>query len=284
MPGVNALLTKVLGTYNIGYEDYRTQTHEMPFTHPLYMRSWPPVGIVMHYTEGMIDMKNLVTTWLTKSPMPPSHLCITSTGKVGYFVSLDYADRATENTNKHISIEFQAAKNSDITDAQIHTASLIYAFLHNVYDMPFAEASSRGEKGLSHHAVFVDASNPDGHATCPGPAIIARKPAIIARAKAYVHQLNMGTTAHGSWWVRVPGSLYTYKFGDGSVSWLDVANGMKGAGTWKQDSKSGEVRITWDKSKTIEKWTTVTATAASGTVTYEGESPIQLTATRKTDD
>lgn len=280
MPGINAMLTRVLNLYGVGVEDYSTQAHSIPGMSPLYGRSWNPVGIVMHNTDGLIEMKNMVPSWARKKLPPPSHLGIHQNGTVAYFVRLDFADRATEHTNKHISIEFQAVHNGDLTDAQLYSAGLVYAFLHNIYGIPFTVASTREQAGLAHHALFVDANNPEGHFTCPGPAIIGRKQDVIDRAKAYAVQMDMGSTPIGFWWARIPGYVWLYQFKvDQTVTWKDPYNGENGTGTWKQ--VSSEVRISWKGSKTIEKWTKIEGANAEGTVKYEGETEQNLTAMRK---
>jgi hypothetical protein len=279
---VNALLTSVLSANSVTVADFTGATHAIPMGAPLYLRSWNPVGVVMHNTSGLIALENMAGDWATKSPPPPSHLAIAQSGTVAYFVKLNYADRATENTNKHISIEFQAVENGDITGDQITSAAIIYGFLHDVYGVEFSIARSAAEKGLAHHSLFVDASNPQAHANCPGSAIVARKQEIIDRAKTFAASIDLGNEPTGRWGVRVSGWYWIYQFSaEGGVTWRDPYNGMTGSGTWK--SAGSKLSLAWKGSKTIETWDLpLSATAQTGQCQMEGEPLYALSAMRIT--
>jgi len=281
-PNVNALLSNALRSNAIAVLDYTSQTHAIPMKSPLYQRSWNPVGVVMHNTSGLIALENMAGDWATRANPPPSHLAIDQSGRVAYFVRLNYADRATENTNKHISIEFQAEANGGITEAQLKSAAVIYGFLHDVYGMEFAIASKKDEKGLAHHSLFVDPTNPEAHANCPGAAIVARKAEIIELAKKIAASINFGDEPTGAWDVRVSRWYWIYQFSaDGSVTWRDPYNGRNGAGTW--NSNGTQISFKWKNSKTVETWDIPFKTdPRTGSCEMEGEPRYDVIAARRT--
>ncbi len=272
-PNVNDVFKQTLRDNNIGYEDYTSGIHGLNYEYPLYNRPGNAIGIVMHNTSGMILLANLVGTWKSKEPHPPpSHLAIDQTGRVGLYVKLEYADRATENTNKHISIEFQAVENGDITDQQVATGAVIAAFMNVVYGMRLEVAESRTASGLAHHSMFVDKSNPDGHANCPGLLIIAKKKAILEKATAVASKMSFSNEPAGRWRVKVAHWVWNYTFSlDGKVVWLDPFNNETGEGTWAIDAKLNVIVFTWKNSKSTETWNLpLVATAQKGKTTIEG--------------
>lgn len=281
MSSTNQLLTAALQAQNIKVLDKSAEIHAIPFGSPLYRRNWDPIGIVMHNTDGLILLENLASIWALSASPPPSHLGIDQSGRVAYYVRLEYADRATENTNKHISIEFQAVRNGDITSDQIKSAAVIYAFLHDVYGIEFAIANSRTDKGLAHHSLFVDPGNPKGHFFCPGDKIIAQKPEIIALARHLSPTINFGDDPTGVWTVKVDRFVWTYEFrSDGLVQWRDPFNGRSGYGLWTR--AASEIRINWNDSKTKEHWDIPFSEAHTGECAMEGEPTHIIQASRKT--
>lgn len=254
VPDVNALLKKALDENGVGVEDYSPQIHALKYKFPLYLRPGNPIGIVMHNTSGMILLPNLVGTWKSKEPSPPpSHLAIDASGRVGRFVRLQYADRATENTNRHLSIEFQAVENGDITEAQIRSGAIIAAFAHVVYGVDLVVSMSRTAKGLAHHSLFVDKGNPDGHFNCPGAAILARKDAILEKAKEFVPKIAFDDEPAGRWQVQMDRWTWIYTFDpNGNVVWLDPFNKETGKGTWKIVGE--KIILSWFESQTKESW------------------------------
>lgn len=272
IPDVNALLKKTLGDNGVGVEDYSPQIHALKFKYPLYLRPGNPIGIVMHNTAGLVALPNLVGTWKSKEPSPPpSHLAIDQSGRVGRYVRLQYADRATENTNRHLSIEFQAVENGDITGQQIRSGALIAAFAHVVYGMDLVVSQSRTGRGLAHHSLFVDKSNPDGHANCPGAAILARKDAILEKAREFAATLAFEDEPAGRWQVQVDKWTWIYTFDpNGNVTWLDPNSKESGRGTWRINA--GKITFAWTNSQTKESWDLpLKPTAQTGECTMSGK-------------
>jgi hypothetical protein len=272
IPDVNELLRKELVDRGIKVLDFTSQIHALKFKYPLYVRPGNAIGIVMHNTSGMVTLPNLVGTWKSKEPNPPpSHLAIDQAGTVGRYVRLQYADRATENTNRHLSIEFQAINNGGITGDQIKSAAIIAAFAHQIYGVELAIANGRAVSGLAHHSLFVDPGNPDGHANCPGAAIIGRKSDIISKAKEFVAKMLFTDEPAGRWEVKVDQWKWIYTFdANGNVSWRDPFNNQTGKGTWKVNS--GVISISWVGSTTKESWNLpLRPTAQTGKCTMQGK-------------
>ncbi len=254
IPDVNELLRTKLSEQSIKVSDFTGKIHTLNYKFPLYLRPSKPVGIVMHNTSGLVTLANLVGTWKNKEPSPPpSHLAIDRSGEVGFYVRLPYADRATENTNRHLSIEFQAVENGDITREQVKSAAVITSFAHVVYDVALAISDSRTASGLAHHSLFVERGNPNGHFNCPGQAIINQKPAILELAKKFKANMQFSEEPAGRWEVRVDKWVWHYTFSvDGSVVWLDPFNKKTGKGRWT--IKAGTIVFAWTNSTSKEKW------------------------------
>lgn len=254
VPDVNGLLATALRDNSVSMLDFSGQIHGLKDKHALYLRPGAAIGVVLHNTGGLVTLPNLVGTWKDKEPNPPpSHLAIDQAGQVGRYVRLQYADCATENTNRHLSIELQAVANGDLTEAQVRSAAIIVAFANVVYGIDLAVSSSRTAKGVAHHSLFVDKGNPLGHFGCPGPAIIARKEDILRQARTFAAAMAFEDEPAGRWHVQVNGFTWLYTFdANGGVTWLDQGNKMTGRGTWS--ISAGVISFAWYGSATKETW------------------------------
>jgi hypothetical protein len=274
------MLKKTLAAQGIALVDFTAQIHGLKFNFPLFIRPGNALGIVMHNTSGLSSLSGLVDTWRAKEPNPPpSHLAIEQSGTVGQYIRLEFADRATEHTFMHLSIEFQAVENGDITTSQIKTAAIITAFAHVVFGVELAVANGRTAKGLAHHSLFVDKGNPDGHANCPGLTIVGRKEAILDQAKEFVGQMTFSDEPAGRWRVKVGQWMWIYTFDvNGNVSWLDPYNQKRGQGRWT--IKGQTIVISWVNSTTKESWDLpLNPAAQTGSCVMDGE-PYDLNAVK----
>jgi hypothetical protein len=257
IPDPNLELIRVLDDQGIAVFDFTKETHQIDFgKNPLFRRPGNPVGTVLHNTTLNASFRSVLNHWTNEEPFP-SHFAIERDGKVGRFVRLEYSDRATEGTLMHVSIEFRAVTDGDITDAQVNSAAAIAAFLNGYYGTPLAIATSSKEKGMAHHSLFVKPGS-GGHAGCPGTAIIARKAAILAKAKTIAGGLTLNSP-YGQWLVQVKPYTWIYTFqSNNTVTWRDPNTRKGGAGTWKigKDPTSGKdkILISWTKSKAHDKW------------------------------
>jgi hypothetical protein len=253
LPDVNGDVRKFLADNGITVYDYTKEIHAIKYKFPLFRRPGNPVGLVLHNTSGMIELQNLVPTWQKRNV--PSHFAVDQLGRVGQYVMLDFSDRATEGTLRHVSIELQAVKDGDITTDQVRSAACIAGFVHGYFGTPLKIANSKTEEGIAHHALFVDPKNPNGHFACPGPAIIGRKGEIVKQGTAFAAKLKHDQNPTGQWWVRVPaqGGLYRYDFDvNGNVRWTDPNNKKTGVGLWTIEGS--EVRIKWTATGSTDKW------------------------------
>jgi N-acetylmuramoyl-L-alanine amidase len=281
----NALLTRILTARGIKVIDKSGETHSIQIKYPLYRRASPPIGIVMHNTTLNAAPDSLLNGWRTREPFPPSHLAIGRDGSVAYYVQLGYADRATEWTNRHIGIEFQAVDNGDLEeDNQMKSAAIVCASLHDIYGMPLQIANTKEASGLSHHSLGVNPKSKDAHTNCPGKAIVARKARIIEMAEEMTDSLDFGDEPTGKWEVIVQGDgkrwVYHYRFdAEGTVFWRDPFNGRQGSGTWT--SGTDKISLKWFKSKTIETWNLpLKKVEQEGSCQFEGMAAFDLTAKR----
>ncbi|MES2211023.1 MAG: N-acetylmuramoyl-L-alanine amidase [Chloroflexota bacterium] len=120
----------------------------------------------------------------------------TADGKLAQTVDTD--DRAwtqRDGNGRWLSIECSGFSGDALSAAQIEGCARILARGHQVYGYPLQLATSPAGRGLGHHSMgTAGRSVPTdtwtgatwGHETCPGPAIVAQKPAILARAIAIV--------------------------------------------------------------------------------------------------
>lgn len=76
-----------------------------------------------------------------------------------------------------------------LTAAQVESNARIFAKGHLVYGYPLQIANTPNDRGLGHHSMGCDYDW--GHCDCPGSAIIAQKPEILARAIAIVEGSDM---------------------------------------------------------------------------------------------
>lgn len=112
---------------------------------------------------------------------------------------VDTSDRAwtqRDGNSRWLSVEMEGFLPShslykpgwdSLTEHQIEFAAQLLARAHRDYDVPLRIAKSPGEWGLGHHSMGAENGVNWGHPDCPGPAIIAQKPLILARANAIVN-------------------------------------------------------------------------------------------------
>lgn len=148
-------------------------------------------GVVVHtasgYYEGTIN-------WQQRNDIPPdrqvsSHFVVAKDGRICQMI--DTADRSwaqAAGNDDWLSVEnegFGGTGGQPLTDAQIVANARILRKAHQVYGVPFQLATDPSGSGLGHHSMGAHPGYPDdwGHADCPGPPIIAQKPAILAAAQ-----------------------------------------------------------------------------------------------------
>lgn len=113
-------------------------------------------------------------------------------GRIAQVVDTDIRAWTQRDGNGHwLSIECSGFSGDSLSAAQIEACARILAKGHQVYGYPLQIATSPTGRGLGHHSMGTNGltvptdtwTGPTwGHEQCPGPAIVAQKRAILARA------------------------------------------------------------------------------------------------------
>ncbi|MDX3759356.1 peptidoglycan-binding protein [Streptomyces sp. AK02-04a] len=138
-------------------------------------------GLVLHIQQGTEAGSE---SWF-KNPasQASSHFTNPKTGGLRQLV--DTKDRAWAEAagNAHwVSVENEGFVPDALTASQVENAAQLLAWLHKTYQVPLQSTDDPNGKGLGWHGMGGAAWG--GHTGCPGDAIKAQRPAIIARAKA----------------------------------------------------------------------------------------------------
>ena len=91
--------------------------------------------------------------------------------------------QAGGNPDYH-SIETEGQPSEPLTDAQLDTVAVAYAWGHTRYGWPFQLAEKPGDRGLGWHGMGGKAWG--GHTGCPGDIRKAQRPEILRRAQALI--------------------------------------------------------------------------------------------------
>ncbi|MCU1489709.1 MAG: N-acetylmuramyl-L-alanine amidase, negative regulator of AmpC, AmpD [Acidimicrobiaceae bacterium] len=140
----------------------------------------PVLGVVLHVMEGSISSCD---NWFHDSAAQVSaHLGNPKTGAMWQWVELDKIAWAEAGGNgRWISVEHEGFAPESLTDSQLENDAQLLAWLHQQVGVPLQLADTPTASGLGYHA--MGGASWGGHYGCPGPAIVAQRPAIIARAK-----------------------------------------------------------------------------------------------------
>lgn len=144
----------------------------------------PPLGIVLHIAEGTYtgtvgwehDPKSQIS----------SHFVVSKQGEITQCVDTDDEAWCQKAGNPAwISIENEGFTPDALTDDQIEAVARIYAWLHTVYGIPVQVCDDPiNGQGLAYHGLGAAHGVDWGHPECPGPAIVAQRPQIVARTLA----------------------------------------------------------------------------------------------------
>lgn len=116
------------------------------------------------------------------------HFAVRKDGHIGQLLDTDVTAWTQREGNGHwVSVENEGYLPDALTDAQVEANAKLYARGHKVYGWPLKIANSPTEYGLGHHSMGAENGYNWGHSACPGEAIKAQKPAILARAIAIVN-------------------------------------------------------------------------------------------------
>jgi hypothetical protein len=151
-------------------------------------------GMVVHIAEGTYE--GTISWQHNASSDVSSHFVVAKDGRAAQMVDTDDIAWTQRAGNGHwLSIENEGRTPGALTAAQVETNAQLLARGHQVYGYPLQIATSPDGRGLGHHSMGTNGRSVStdtwtgptwGHEQCPGPAIIAQKPAIVARARAII--------------------------------------------------------------------------------------------------
>lgn len=155
-------------------------------------------GLVLHTAEGSFEG---TISWCKTSSgarAVSAHFVVAKDGRIAQLVDTDVTAWTQQAGNgRWLSIENEGDASHPLTAAQVEANAQLLARGHKVYGYPLQLATSPAGFGLGHHSMGTDGPTDSwtgatwGHELCPGPLIIAQKPAILARAIAIVNGDDM---------------------------------------------------------------------------------------------
>jgi hypothetical protein len=147
-------------------------------------------GLVIHIAEG--GYEGTIAWQHNPAAQVSSHFVVDVDGKIAQVVDADTHTAWTQQAgNGHwLSVENAGFTPHPLTDAQVEANARLLARAHRDYGVPLQVAIHPDGRGLGHHSMGTSAegwSGPTwGHQDCPGPAIIAQKAAVVARAQQII--------------------------------------------------------------------------------------------------
>jgi hypothetical protein len=144
-------------------------------------------GLVVHIAEGTYE--GTISWERNGASQISSHFVVGRAGQLAQLV--DTHDRPwtqAAGNSAWLSVEGEGFTPASphyragwerLTDAQLLAVARLLARAHQEYGVPLQVATSPTGRGLGHHSMGGTAW---GHLDCPGPVIVAQKPAIVALA------------------------------------------------------------------------------------------------------
>lgn len=137
-------------------------------------------GVVVHVADGTYE--GTISWQRNAKSEVSSHFVVSHAGRIAQLVDTDITAWTQRAGNGHwLSVENEGYGGQTLTAAQIEANARIFLRAHRAYGVPLQLATKPTGRGLGHHSMGGTAW---GHQMCPGVAIIAQKPAIVARAIA----------------------------------------------------------------------------------------------------
>ena len=140
-------------------------------------------GLVVHIAEGTFEG---TISWCRNPDSDVSaHFVVAADGRIAQVVNTDVTAWTQRDGNGHwVSVEFEGHTPNPLAAAQLEACARLFVKGHQVYGWPLQLATSPTGRGLGHHSMGAENGANWGHSECPGPAVKAQKPAILARAIA----------------------------------------------------------------------------------------------------
>jgi hypothetical protein len=135
-------------------------------------------GLVVHIAEGSFE--GTISWERNASARVSSHFVTAADGRIAQVVDTDVTAWTQIAGNGHwLSVENEGRTPNALTPAQCEAIARLLLRAHEAYGVPLQVTSSPTGRGLGYHSMGGTAW---GHLACPGPAIIAQLPGIVARA------------------------------------------------------------------------------------------------------
>lgn len=143
-------------------------------------------GLVIHIAEGYYEGTIGYENHANKDNASSHFVCGDGAkgqghdGDLAQLLDTDMTAFTQRAGNGHwLSVECAGFTPHPLTPAQCESVARLLARAHKVYGVPLQLANGASGRGLGYHSMGGAAW---GHLDCPGPAIIAQRPAILARA------------------------------------------------------------------------------------------------------
>jgi len=147
-------------------------------------------GLVVHIAQGSYE--GTIAWAHNPESQVSSHFVAARDGRVAQLVDTDIqAWTQKAGNDEWLSVECEGFQDTPLTDRQLDSIARLLVRAHGVYLVPLIVATDPNGFGLGHHSMGGVAW---GHLDCPGPLIIAQKPSIVLRAKAFANGDDMQLT------------------------------------------------------------------------------------------
>lgn len=190
-------------------------------------------GVVIHIAEGYYEG---TISWCRNPRSDVSaHFVVARDGRIAQLVRTDTTAWTQGKGNGHwLSIENEGFTLGHdlhqpgwerLSPQQLEANAAILAKAHTTYGVPLQLATSPSGRGLGHHSMGAENGVAWGHDDCPGPPIIAQKPAIVTTAASMVAPFP-GDESDMRPYLLIKHSRYLHVFalfGNGGARWIGPA-------------------------------------------------------------
>ncbi|WFE20843.1 peptidoglycan recognition family protein [Solwaraspora sp. WMMD937] len=155
-------------------------------------------GIVVHIAAGYFE--GTIAWQRNPASRVSSHFVVAKDGRIAQMVDTEiraWTQRAGNRT--WLSIENEGFLPDRLTAPQLEANAQLLARSHLEHGVPVRNANSPRERGLGHHSMGAENGFDWGHSQCPGPAIVAQKPTIVARAAQIVTAIRPPVPPRPRW-------------------------------------------------------------------------------------
>ncbi|MFV2105011.1 N-acetylmuramoyl-L-alanine amidase [Micromonospora sp. LOL_015] len=155
-------------------------------------------GIVVHIADGYFE--GTIAWQRNPASRVSSHFVVAKDGRIAQMVDTEiraWTQRAGNRT--WLSIENEGFLPDRLTAPQLEANAQLLARSHLEHGVPVRNANSPRERGLGHHSMGAENGFDWGHSQCPGPAIVAQKPTIVARAAQIVTAIRPPVPPRPRW-------------------------------------------------------------------------------------